>query len=141
MITDAINTRLRVHDLHLAASQALAVLDGSLEPLTPNEINAHLHLTSGTVTTLLDRLEERGLLARRPHPTDRRKVLVHITADGREVVDRYLPESVAIQTAMFQSLTAAQLGELNRLVELVLRSANEVDAHAVAEAAPPRGPH
>lgn len=117
------------------------MLDGSPDALTPNEINAHLHLTSGSVTTLLDRLEERGLLARRPHPTDRRKVLVQITDDGRALVDRYLPETVAIQTAIFGSLTAAQLGDLNTLVETVLRSANEVDPHAVADAASPRGPH
>ncbi len=36
--------------------QPLAVLEGAGEPLTPNEINAHLHLTSGSVTSLLDRL-------------------------------------------------------------------------------------
>lgn len=130
-----------MHDLHLAAAQALAVLDGSPDPLTPNEINAHLHLTSGSVTTLLDRLEERGLLARQPHPTDRRKVLVQITDDGRALVDRYLPETVAIQTAIFRSLTDAQIGELNRLVETVLRSANEVDPHTIAAEASPRGPH
>jgi len=141
VLTDAINARLRVHDLHLAAAQTLSVLEGAPEPLTPNEINAHLHLTSGSVTTLLDRLEQRGLVVRRPHPTDRRKVLVDITDDGRELVDGFLPESVAIQTAMFQSLTKAQLLELNRLVETVLRSANGVDPHTVAEAAPARGPH
>jgi len=141
VIADAINARLRTRDLHLAAVQALAVLEGVDGPLTPNEINAHLHLTSGSVTSLLDRLEQRGLVARGPHPTDRRKVLVSITDAGRELVDWHLPEAVAIQTALFEVLTPDQLVELNHLVETVLLATKDLDPNAVAEAAPPRGPH
>lgn len=141
VITDAINARLRTQDLHLAAAQALAVLEGAEGPLTPNEINAHLHLTSGSVTSLLDRLEQRGLVTRGPHPTDRRKVLVSITDAGSELVDWHLPETVAIQTALFQVLTPDQLVELNQLVETVLLATQDFDPHPVADAAPPRGPH
>lgn len=140
VITDAVNARLRGHGLHLAAAQALAVLEGAGEPLTPIEINAHLHLTSGSVTTLLDRLEKRALVVRNPHPTDRRKVLVSITDAGRALVDIHLPETVAIQSALFRVLTVEQLTELNHLIETVLRAANDLDPHAVADAAPPRGP-
>lgn len=117
------------------------MLEGADGPLTPNEINAHLHLTSGSVTSLVDRLEQRGLVTRGPHPTDRRKVLVAITDAGRELVDWHLPETVAIQTAVFQVLDSAQLAELNHLLEIVLLAANNLDPHAVADAAPPRGPH
>jgi DNA-binding MarR family transcriptional regulator len=141
VITDAVNTRLRQHDLYLAAAQALAVLEGADGPLTPNEINVHLHLTSGSVTSLLDRLEQRALVTRGPHPADRRKVLISITDAGRELVDWHLPETVAIQTALFKVLTTKQLTELNYLVETVLLAANDLDPHAVADAAPPRGPH
>ena len=140
IITAAANARLSQHGLHLAAAQALAVLEGADGPLTPNEINAHLHLTSGRVTTLLDRLEQRTLVTRSPHPTDRRKVLVSITDAGRELVDAHLPETVAIQTAVFQVLTPEQLAELNHLVETVLVAANNLDPHAVVDAAP-RRPH
>jgi DNA-binding MarR family transcriptional regulator len=37
------------------------------------------------VTNAVDRLESAGLVERQPHPTDRRAVLVALTADGREV--------------------------------------------------------
>lgn len=141
VITDAINARLRTRDLHLAAVQALAVLEGADGPLTPNEINANLHLTSGSVTSLLDRLEQRGLVTRGPHPTDRRKVLVHLTDAGREIVDWHLPEAVAIETALCDVLTPEQLIELSQLVETVLRATQDFDPHPVADAAPPRGPH
>lgn len=141
VLADAINARLRTQGLHLAAVQALAVLEGADGPLTPNEINANLHLTSGSVTSLLDRLEQRGLVTRGPHPTDRRKVLVSITDAGCELVDWHLPETIAIQTALFGVLSEDQLIELNHLVETVLRASSDLDPHAVAEVAPPRGPH
>ncbi|MEM9516081.1 MAG: MarR family transcriptional regulator [Actinomycetota bacterium] len=125
----------------MAAFQALSVLEGAHAPLTAIELNAYLHLTSGSVTSLLDRLEKRGLVARHPHPTDRRKVHVSITDSGRTLVDTHLPEAIAIQTAVFAALTAQQLTELNHLVTTVLLAANNLDPHTIADAAPPRGPH
>lgn len=47
-------------------------------PLTPKAIGQHLGLTSGSITALLDRLEQRGLIRRSPHPDDRRAVLVYM---------------------------------------------------------------
>jgi DNA-binding MarR family transcriptional regulator len=43
-----------------------------------------VHATTATLAT--DRLETRGLIARSPHPTDRRATLVSITGDGRKLV-------------------------------------------------------
>lgn len=40
-----------------------------------------------TATLAIDRLEDRGLIARSPHPTDRRATLVSITASGRTLVE------------------------------------------------------
>lgn len=45
-------------------------------PLTAGEIGGRLNLTSGSVTTLIDRLEKQELVKRQSHPTDRRKVVV-----------------------------------------------------------------
>lgn len=138
VVADAINVRLRAHGLHLASAQALAVLEGAPTPLTPNEISAHLHLTSGSVTSLLDGLERRELVRREQHPDDRRKVLVSITAAGRALVDVYLPETVAIQTALFAALSDAELVALNDYLQRGLATAATIDPDAVADAAPPR---
>ncbi|MEM6822689.1 MAG: MarR family transcriptional regulator [Verrucomicrobiota bacterium] len=48
-------------------------------PILPKNIGSQLDLTSGTVTALLDRLEKKGLIVRRPHPSDRRAVLIEAT--------------------------------------------------------------
>ncbi|WP_084957046.1 MarR family transcriptional regulator [Thermoactinospora rubra] len=54
------------------------------EALTPSRLGSELGLTTGSVTAMLDRLERMGYLTRSPDPTDRRKVLVHITDTARE---------------------------------------------------------
>lgn len=62
-------------------------LDG---PLTPKEVGERVGLSSGAVTRLLDRLEERGLTERCPHPEDRRKVLMHYLEKDDAATERPL---------------------------------------------------
>ena len=50
--------------------------------LTQRDLGERLALTSGAVTMLADRLEAAGLVRRRPHPGDRRYVLLELSADA-----------------------------------------------------------
>lgn len=52
-------------------------------PLTPRELNRVMEMTSGTVTALLDRLEQAGFVARTVNPRDRRSVHVALTPAGQ----------------------------------------------------------
>ncbi len=52
--------------------------------ITPRTIASRLRLTTGSVTTMLDRLEQAGYVTRTRHETDKRKVLVHATEAVRE---------------------------------------------------------
>src|SRR6478752_7882190 len=65
---------------------ALAYLRQAGE-LTPRELAALLGLTSGSVTAVVDRLESAGFAVRRPHPTDRRSLLVSATDDGFQAAE------------------------------------------------------
>src|ERR1700758_3971535 len=58
-------------DLHPAQAGALMALDGE-SGLPMHEIAAHLACDSSNVTGIVDRLEARGLVARRPSESDRR---------------------------------------------------------------------
>jgi DNA-binding MarR family transcriptional regulator len=60
-------------------------LDG---PLTPREVGDRVGLSSGAVTRLLDRLEERGFTRREPHPEDRRKLLMHYVEQDQTQIER-----------------------------------------------------
>jgi DNA-binding MarR family transcriptional regulator len=86
----------------------------AVEETTPRELSGQLGLTTGSVTTMLDRLEKLAYLTRTPHPTDRRKTLIRITPEaaqraygligpflenaGRQVLDRYTPDQLELVT-------------------------------------------
>ncbi len=53
-------------------------------PQPVNEIGRRIELTSGAITTAVDRLESRGLVTREAHETDRRTRIVRLTARGKE---------------------------------------------------------
>jgi MarR family 2-MHQ and catechol resistance regulon transcriptional repressor len=55
-------------------------------PLAVNALGRKVLLTSGSITTAVDRLELRGLVARLAHPDDRRVRLVELTPAGRELI-------------------------------------------------------
>ena len=71
--------------------------------------------TASVTTSLLDTLERRGLVERRPDLADRRRLLVAITDEGRALVNQFLPEVVALQTAVMAQLSEPQRLELARL--------------------------
>jgi DNA-binding MarR family transcriptional regulator len=51
-----------------------------------------MHITTGTMTTVLDTLERNRYIRRLADPDDRRRVLVDITPAAQTVLDRMLPE-------------------------------------------------
>ena len=93
--------------------------------LTPGEIAAQLHLTTATVTNSATRMEAVGLLERRPHPTDARRVRLFLTPHGRDlehVVDdemRVLTERALTSLSEDEraSLTAALLAIRDNLLD------------------------
>jgi DNA-binding MarR family transcriptional regulator len=75
-----------------------------------------LGIDASYVTAIADQLEERGLIERRPHPTDRRIKSLALTDEGRRVRDRIL---VDLWTAVpiLDGLTALERRELRRLLD------------------------
>src|SRR5712675_1014564 len=53
-------------------------------PQPVNEIDRRIALTSGAITTAVDRLEARGMVTRESHERDRRARIVRLTAQGKE---------------------------------------------------------
>ena len=75
-------------------------------PTTPADLRAQLNLTSAGITKRIDQVEAKGLLERRPHPTDRRSVTLHLTPAGVEQAD----ETISTVAAVMVELTGDQLG-------------------------------
>ena len=73
--------------LHPAQQGALLHMDPGT-PLPMSELATLLHCDSSNVTGIVDRLEQRGLVERRPYEGDRRVKHVVLTAYGAELRDR-----------------------------------------------------
>ena len=72
--------------------------------LSPGQLAAATHVTSGTMTNRVDRLAGRGFVVRASHPDDGRAVLVEMTPAGREVVDAAMSSLLAAEEALLASL-------------------------------------
>src|SRR4051812_32025266 len=117
LLLDEINRhRATVTRLSPSACQALAVLDGAGEPLSSTEISTRLLVTTASMTSLLDTLEGQGLVRRVPHPRDRRKVLVEISTEGRETIDRVMPVVHAANATALSILSEKQRAQLCALL-------------------------
>ncbi|HEU4655899.1 MAG TPA: MarR family transcriptional regulator [Capillimicrobium sp.] len=84
--------------------------------LTPSQLTAALLVTSGTMTNRLDRLEALGLIRRLPNPADRRGVLIELTDEAREAVDRAVEVHVEREQEMLAPLSAAERKQLDGIL-------------------------
>jgi DNA-binding MarR family transcriptional regulator len=80
--------------------RAIDVIDQAGGRITAGELARELRLSTGAVTTIVDRLEKAGYARRVADPDDRRRVLIEVTAKvGRLSEDIYGPPSDAIDWA------------------------------------------
>jgi DNA-binding MarR family transcriptional regulator len=132
--------RRAVADLSASAFQALAILDGAGEPIPGHVVAERLLVSSASMTSLLDTLEKRGLIERHPHPIDRRKVLIHLTDQGRVIVDRMLPVVHAASTEAFAPLSERDRERLVDLLSVVRAHLTDLADSLPAESKPRRRP-
>src|ERR1700693_4534377 len=85
-------------------------------PQPVNEIGRRVELTSGAITTAVDRLESRGLVTREAHPSDRRARVVWLTAEGAKQAARTFARH---KTAMDVAAGGLSKTERATLVELL----------------------
>lgn len=138
LLLDAMAAVERRHGLSNTAAQTLAIIEGAGEPLAPSTIAERLMVTTGSMTSLLDTLERRGLVERQAHPSDRRRLLVHLTPEGEALVDLFLPEVIAVQTALVAGLSEAERATAVHLSERLAAAAKTIDVLGVAAQAKPR---
>jgi DNA-binding MarR family transcriptional regulator len=88
-------------------------------PLTQRQIADVLRVTPRNVTKLVDGLEQTGFVARTRHDTDRRAVLVRLTAKGEAAAVRMETESDTLAEDLFGALGPAELATLVRALDHV----------------------
>lgn len=105
-------------ELHQGEFDVIATLRRSGNPyaMTPTDLHEGLMLSSGAMTSRLDRLERKGLIERVPSPNDRRSTLVRLTPAGLALIDKLLPLHVANEQQAMASLTQKEQVQLDGLL-------------------------
>ena len=101
------------HDLSMREYDVLYTLSKCGEPARMGELHRHLLLSQPALSRMVDRLVERGLVARHPDPADRRGVRLSLTDAGRDIqhqIGRRHARSVA--RALAAELSPEELRQL-----------------------------
>ena len=103
--------------LSLSAHSVLTTLRRhSPDQLTLTQINADALVTSGGMTFVVRQLEEQGLIARSPHPSDQRAVLLRLTRRGREIADQVIAAMAEADATIVAHLNQRDRGISGRLL-------------------------
>jgi DNA-binding MarR family transcriptional regulator len=113
---------LAMFDLTINEFNTLNALrrSGAPHKLSPKDVGVSLLFSSGGLTKLLERLENRGLIAREPNPEDGRGVLVSLTDAGRELQEDAMEAHQINEEQLVSALTPAQRERLNAILRELL---------------------
>jgi MarR family 2-MHQ and catechol resistance regulon transcriptional repressor len=99
-------------------------------PQPVNEIGRRIGLTSGAITSAVDRLESCGWVTRGAHPSDRRARVVQLTAQGRAQAVKVFAVHKA---AMDSAASALSKSERAMLIQLLKKLGASAGDHAVPQ--------
>ena len=115
------------HGLQAGEFDVLATLRRAGPPyrLGPTQLFETLMISSGGMTSRLDRLEKAGLIVRSPNPEDRRGTLVSLTDKGLALMERMIPEHVDNEARMLAALSREEQETLSELLGKLLEGLSE----------------
>jgi DNA-binding MarR family transcriptional regulator len=110
----------KVAALNVTATQAMVLrFLFDRDEVNSSELGSRTELDSATLTGILDRLEAAGIIERRPNPTDRRAIHIHLTGKGRGAAKEISRLVGIANTEFLGSLNASEEKELRRLLDKV----------------------
>ncbi len=85
-------------------------------PIRLSVLSDHLRIAARSATEVVDALQDRGLVERRPDPHDRRATLVRLTRTGTEIGNAVTASRTAEAETFFDGLSEADRAELARIL-------------------------
>lgn len=117
---------LFAESLHVSPSEFNALMHlGEIGEVTPKALARELSLTTGAMTSMVDRLEAARLVLRRPNPDDRRSLYVRLSPTGeeaRETVYRRYFEAVGNAVDTWHPVHGPQAIEVLEHMATVIRT-------------------
>lgn len=121
----------RILDSHLqafgvtAAQFKVLIIVAQYGVDTPAELCRYLALDSGSMTRMLDRLEQKDLIVRRRCPDDRRQVRLGLSEEGQKLADQLPQIGASAMNELVGVLAADELATLESLLSKVLLAAGD----------------
>jgi DNA-binding MarR family transcriptional regulator len=117
-VRDASRHTLAPWDITPAHLRALRVLMGH-GVMRLSELSDHLHIAPRSTTEVVDALESRGLIQRRPDPADRRATLVELTEHGASVLEAIRTARGTEAERVFSRLSQTDRVHLARILRIL----------------------
>lgn len=117
LVEAEIRRRLRLqYGTTLPRFDLMAALDRQPEGVTLTAVSRRMMVSNGNVTGLAQRLEEEGLVERRPSGTDRRVQMLRLTARGRREFGKQSAAHAGWVAELLGALSAKEGAALHRLL-------------------------
>lgn len=129
-IEEVLEEQVTRHDLSFTEFAVLEVLlhKGAL-PI--GEVGNEVLLTSGSMTYVIDKLEERELLHRRPCPEDRRVLYVELTDRGEALIEDAFEEHAELLNRLMDVLTTDEIRQVSERMKRLGKHAEGVSAESL----------
>ena len=127
LLSRAVGRALAPWNMTWPQAMSLLLLRAQNGPTTATRLVEQLGLGRTAMTAVVDRLERRGWVARRPHPRDRRVALVELTKDGRSVADEV---AAVVQATLDDLMSRARLTDELDTVSVQIITALKSEATA-----------
>jgi len=106
------------HRMDMTSAELLALVHLGIDgEVSPTQLAHRLRMRSSAITALLDRLTEHGHVIRERHPSDRRKLVVRLTDDGRRAAMHELRPMVADIVALVGRLPEGDGETVGRFID------------------------
>lgn len=111
--------RLKTHGLQVAEWRVLASLSDG-DGMTIGELAARALQRQPTMTKIITRMADAGLVERRPDASDRRKVRIFITGDGRRRVDDALADAKAHEREVLADYSPTEAARMKSMLRALV---------------------
>lgn len=111
--------RMAVHDFHSVVDFSVASLIVHNPGITSRQLCAVLGILPPNLVSVVNGLEKRGLIQRRPHPNDGRAMGLHPTPQGLQLMEQAETDAAQLEVDVSSRLTAAERKTLMRLLQKV----------------------
>ena len=118
VVHDSMRVELSKYDLSITEFSVLEVLF-TMGKQTIQQIGNRILISSGSMTYVMDKLEQQGLLNRIPCPDDRRVIHLTLTHEGKSRMEKVLPVHEELVELIFSSLSNSEVDTLVYLLRKV----------------------